>query len=82
MPNYVYKCPRCDKKLEEYHSVKDRHNQLCPDCNDKMDIMIQPTTFHIFEPYWHPNLTSKPIWVESKKHLKELDKKYNMTSYY
>ena len=82
MPEYCYKCHKCGKELEEIHSVKDRYNQLCPDCKVKMEIMIQPTTFQIFEPYWHPNLTSKPVWVESKKHLKELDKKYNMTSYY
>ena len=47
-----------------------------------MQIMIQPTTFQIFTPFWHPNLTKKPVWVKSKEHLKQLDKKYNMTSSY
>jgi len=44
--------------------------------------MIQSVVTHWFTPFWHPNLTKKPVYVESKKHLKELDKKYNTTSYY
>jgi len=63
-------------------SVSDSCNIKCDECNGSTEIMIQPVAFHMFEPYWHPNLTSKPVWVKSKKHLKELDKKYNMTSYY
>lgn len=82
MPNYQYRCPKCGKELEEHHSVKDRHSQLCPDCKDKMEIVIQPTTFHIFTPFFHPNLDSKPVYIKSKKHLKEESDKRNMTSYY
>jgi len=82
MPTYKYKCDKCGKELEEFHKVDDRHNQKCPECGEKMQIMIQPTTFHIFEPFMHPNLTTKPVYVKSRKHLKELDKKYNMTSEY
>ena len=82
MPNYVYRCPNCGEEIEEIHSVEDRYKQKCSNCKSYMKIMIQLTTFQIFTPYWHPNLTSKPVWVESKKHLKQLDKKYNMTSYY
>ena len=81
MPLYKYKC-ECGNELEEIHSVDDRYNQKCPECEKDMQIVIQPTTFQIFKAFWHPNLTSKPVWVESKKHLKELDKKYNMTSVY
>jgi hypothetical protein len=64
-------------------SINDRLNIRC-ECGGNTEIMIQPTNFHmnVFEPYFHPNLTSKPVWVKSRKHLKELDEKYNMTSYY
>ena len=47
-----------------------------------MKIMIQPTTFQIFTPFWHPNLDKKPVYIKSKKHLKEESDKRNMTSYY
>ena len=82
MPTYQYKCNKCGKKLDEFHKVDDRYNQVCPECGNGMQIMIQPTTFHIFEPFWHPNLDKKPVYIKSKKHLKEESDKRNMTSYY
>lgn len=82
MPNYCYKCPECGEEIEEFHHVEDRHNQSCPQCKKKMKIIIQPTTFHIFEPFWHPNLDKKPVYIKNKKHLKEESDKRNMTSYY
>ena len=82
MPTYKYKCDKCGKELEEFHKVKDRYDQVCSDCGGKMDIVIKPTPFHIFEGFWHPNLDKKPVFVKSRAHLKELDKKYNMTSEY
>ena len=82
MPMYQYRCDKCGKELEEFHKVDDRYEQKCPACGEKMQIVIQPTTFHIFEPFWHPNLDKKPVFVKSRAHLKELDKKYNMTSEY
>ncbi len=82
MPEYVYKCKKCGKELEEYHSVKDRYNQLCPDCKGEVEIVIQPIVSHIFQAFFHPNLDSKPVWIKSKKHLKEESDKRNFTSYY
>ena len=82
MPLYCYKCPECNETTEEYHMVKDRYNQRCKKCGVEMNIEIQPIVSHIFHSFWHPNLTKKPVYVESKKHLKDLDKKYNTTSYY
>ena len=82
MPIYKYQCNKCGEEIEAFHKVKDRYNQKCPECKHDMQIMIQPIVSHIFHSFWHPNLTKKPVYVESKKHLKELDKKYNTTSYY
>jgi putative FmdB family regulatory protein len=82
MPMYQYRCDKCGKELEEFHKVDDRYEQKCPACGEKMQIVIQPSPIHIFEPFFHPNLTTKPVYVKSKEHLKQLDKKYNMTSYY
>ena len=81
MPLYKIRCKACNKDFEEFSSINDRLNIRC-ECGGNTEILIQPVTFHIFEPFDHPNLTSKPVRVNSKKHLKELDKKYNMTSYY
>jgi len=82
VPLYKLQCKACNNVFEQMSSVNDRLNIRCDECGGNTEIMICPTDFHMFEPYWHPNLTSKPVWVKSKKHLKELDRKYNMTSYY
>ena len=81
MPQYRLRCKECSNVFEEIAKVDDRNDIKC-ECGGDTDIVICPTAFHIFEPFDHPNLTSKPVRVNSKKHLKELDKKYNMTSYY
>ena len=82
MPTYRYRCNNCGIELEEVHKVDDRYKQKCPACKGDMQIMIQPITSHIFQPFFHPNLDKKPVWIKSKKHLKEESDKRNMTSYY
>ena len=82
MPIYKYQCNRCREELEEFHKVADRYNQKCPACGEKMNIVIQPVPTHWFTPFWHPNLDKKPIYIKSKKHLKEESDKRNMTSFY
>ena len=82
MPMYKYKCPFCKKEIDEFHKIKDRYSQVCSDCGGEMDIVINPTPFHIFEGFWHPNLDKKPVFIKSKQHLREESEKRNMTSFY
>ena len=82
MPTYSYHCNNCGMELDEFHKVDDRYNQQCPECERMMEIMIQPIVSHIFEGFWHPNLDKKPVYIKSKKHLKEESEKRGMTSYY
>ena len=83
MPNYNYRCPECGKEIESFHMIKDRYNEQCPDCKKKMKLIIKGGgNFLMFTPFWHPNLDKKPVYIKSKKHLKEESDKRNMTSYY
>ena len=82
MPIYQYECPRCHKVTEAYHNVDDRHNEYCEECDCKMSINICTTSVHLFEPFFHPHLDTKPVYIKSKKHLKEEAAKRNMTAYY
>lgn len=81
MPLYKVKCKECDKIFEEVAKVDERYNIKCK-CGGDTEIMICPTVFHIFEPFFHPNLDKKPVYIKSKKHLKEESDKRGMTSYY
>jgi len=81
MPMYRLRCRECSNVFEEIARVDDRNDIKC-ECGGDTDLVICPTAFHIFEPYWHPNLDKKPVWIKSKKHLKEESDKRNMTSFY
>ena len=81
MPLYKLKCKACNKVFEETSSIDDRLNIRC-ECGGNTEIIIQPTVIHLFEPFWHPNLAPKPVWIKSLKHLKEESDKRNFTSYY
>ena len=82
MPMYQYRCDKCGKELDEFHKVKDRYAQICSECGEKMQIMIQPSPIHVFKGFFHPNLDKKPVWISSKANLKEESDKRGMTSYY
>ena len=83
-----HKCGKCGGEIDSlrHHYIYDRDSQkvieICDDCMNGIEAESDSSHVRIFEPFWHPNLTTKPVWVKSKKHLKELDRKYNMTSYY
>ena len=81
MPLYKLKCKSCNKVFEQISSVNDRLNIRC-ECGGNSEIMIQPKSFHLFKPFFHPNLDSKPVYIKNKKHLKEESDKRNFTSYY
>lgn len=82
MPLYKLKCKACNREFEQISSVSDRLNIRCDECNGNTEIIICPTNFHLFKPFWHPNLDKKPVYIKSKKHLKEESDKRNMTSFY
>lgn len=82
MPLYKLKCKACNNVFEQISSVDDRLNIKCDKCGGNSEIMIQPIVSHIFKEFWHPNLDKKPVFIKSKKHLKEESDKRDMTSFY
>ena len=41
MPNYGFKCPKCETEKEEYLQIKDRNiTQACPKCETIMDRLV------------------------------------------
>ena len=80
------KCSRCGKEIDSprhyyiYHEKK--VIEICRECKGRMDDECKSSHVKMFEPFWHPNLDKKPVWIKSKKHLKEESDKRNMTSYY
>ena len=81
VPQYKLRCKKCNKVFEEISSIDDRNKIKC-ECGGDTEIIIQPIVTHFFEPFWHPNLDKKPVYIKSKAHLKEESDKRNMTSFY
>jgi len=80
MPLYDMQCEKCKKQVEIFCKIKDIKNQKCS-CGGRLKILI--TNYHNqdwFKPHWNEHFTDKPVFVRSKRHMKELCLKYNVTS--
>lgn len=80
-----YKCgEKIDHPIHYYIYEEGKEIEICRDCKNIWDIKhsIAKIVSNVFTPFWHPNLDKKPVWIKSKKHLKEESDKRNMTSYY
>lgn len=49
MPLYEYEC-EAGHRFEEFHSIEDRHNALCPMCKKPARLMISRSSFRFAEP--------------------------------
>lgn len=44
MPTYDYKCNKCDKEKEVFHSIKEEPSIICSNCGEQMKRCISPNT--------------------------------------
>lgn len=80
MPLYDYKCTVCDHEFEEFRHVEDRLDMTCPKCQSIAKQLISRTKDDWFRPHWNEHITHEPVYVESKRHYKELCKKHGVTA--
>lgn len=79
MPIYTYYCKNCRKRVERFLPMSKYENkQMCEKCRGVMERRISKTFVEIFRPFWCEDLDVKPIWIESKKQLKEEANKRNL----
>jgi len=80
MPNYQYKCKKCNKEFVEFTNIDNRHNIKC-ECGGDTKIIIKSQKnigIHVWIPYLEENICHQPVMVESKQHLKELCDKHDV----
>lgn len=86
MPNEKHICYKCGEEINHprhyYVYDKGKEIEICRGCKYEWDASTAKIVSNIFKPFWHPNLDSKPVFIKSKKHLKEESDKRNFTSYY
>lgn len=79
MPLYDYVCNRCGKEFEQVAKIADREATKCS-CGGSCRILISSTRRDWFRPGYWRDFAETPIYVESKRHLKDLCKKYGVYS--
>ena len=75
MPRYQYVCSSCDKVIDQQRVIaKMKKPAICPDCGANMPYHFSAMRFgaHAFKPYWEENMSAFPVYIESKRQLKEL----------
>jgi putative FmdB family regulatory protein len=70
MPLYKVRCSKCNKEFEAFAMIKDRLTIKCS-CGSGTTIVPCATGIHIFKADWYEHIDEEPIWIESKKQLKE-----------
>jgi len=80
MPRYKYECDRCGDNFHKTVKIEDRHNVMCRCGGRAVKLLAIGAGIEIFEPMMYNDICETPIWVESKKQLKEECKKHNVLS--
>lgn len=70
MPIYDFQCQDCYNVEEHIAGVEERQ-RLCVKCGGTMNRLISAAPYHKFkEGYWE-HLDAEPIYIKSKRQLKE-----------
>lgn len=84
MPLYDFECPKCKKTFEKFCCINDLEcytiKQKCPICETQLKRLIGGIKKDWFRPHINEDFDGTPIEVTSKKHLKELCKKFGVQS--
>lgn len=72
MPIYTYECKKCQAVFEAFNSIASRKQSQCPKCGENGDLTIgRPAAVHGFKLGWFEHIAHEPVYIKSKKHLKE-----------
>lgn len=81
MPLYDFQCLCCLHEFEELCKIDERTKITCPLCTSKTKITLGNVSKRDwFRPHYTEHFTDTPVYVESKRHFKELCLKHNVTS--
>lgn len=79
MPNYSYECDKCGEVFDLFVPISKRHDVKCK-CGWKATKLLASsmTIAPLFQPMWYNDICETPIYVNSKKQLKDECKKHNV----
>ncbi len=81
VPIFDYRCPSCSTESRDVLVVRGESGPQC--CGSPMEkVFLQGAKFHPFKEGWYEHIDSEPIYISSKKQLREETEKRGQTSEY
>lgn len=82
MPFYDFRCPDCEQsRMNVFLKIADIDRVMCSGCLIPMKVIIRPIALDIWKSKWMEHIDNKPQFVESKKQLKKICAKNDLTCY-
>jgi putative FmdB family regulatory protein len=78
MPLYDVECTKCFKVFEAFKPLKELPEGFTCECGGTARIVVKKANRDWFRPHINEHFDGTPIEVTSKKHLRELCKKYGV----
>ncbi len=81
MPNYDYKCLKCNTRFEAFQSIKDAPLTVCPNCNGELKRIIGAGAGIIFNGsgFYQTDYKNKSS-VNTKEHANSQDNKEKISA--
>lgn len=80
MPLYNYECD-CGERFDEFVPYDRRNEVKCGKCSRLATKLLSTESKPVvFEPMWYHDIAERPIFVESKRQLKEECKKRGLVA--
>lgn len=76
MPRYDYQCEKCGRKWEATRFISERDEETC--CGKNATRLITMGVIDIWKPMWYNDICEEPLYIESKKQLREECRKHDV----
>lgn len=79
MPTYDFECTKCGKRWEQVLPMAQRNNSKRCECGGGgKRIYSLGSRVEVFKPMWYDDLAETPIYIDSKRQLREECKRRNL----
>lgn len=75
MPNYTYRCFKCQRSWEQVHVISDRKSEKCPACGVEAQIIITASSYPVVYEYYDDGLG---VQVTGTKQRRQIMKNLNL----
>ena len=78
MPSYDFRCDSCDREVVRVCRIAERNGQVCEECGKPLTRLFTMAKVHTFRPDWYEDICETPLYITSKRQLKEACDKHGV----